>query len=565
MKILIPKHLFLRRNNCNITFSCIKNWSSYVHTNLEPGNVNNKNFTVKELLTLKPIEREISVKGWIKALRKHKNIMFIDINDGSCLENLQVIDENGKTEISFGCSVQIEGVLAKSTHKNQEVELKCCSLNVLGKCDGLKFPFLPRHSPTVKETRQHLHLRPRTKDFGALLRIRSLATFAVHKFLQERNFLHVNTPIITSNDCEGGGDVFSVQVNPVTSNLIDENISSTECKHYFNVPAYLTVSGQLALEAAACAMSKVYTFGPTFRAENTRTRRHLCEFQMIEVEQTFVTLEDLFQLTEELFKSSAQYILEKCVKDVELFHSCLTPCYAHHLTKILETPFISGASCFDLIAPFGGEICGGSLREDDENQLKIRIRQAGIDSETLQCIECPMELEMSENLSDKGKVLEISGKLVLNLEKEQNYYSLMLNILKFQWGEKLFAEHEDFLLKYCKNIPIFIKNFPINITPFYMKMSSEKTASCFDLIAPFGGEICGGSLREDDENQLKIRIRQAGIDSETLQWYIELREFGSVPHGGFGMGFDRFLQTVLAIPNIREVVPFPRWSHHCQM
>ncbi|XP_067142788.1 asparaginyl-tRNA synthetase isoform X2 [Centruroides vittatus] len=493
MMILIPKHLFLRRT---ITFSCIKNWSSYVYTNLEPTNVNNnnKNFTVKELLTLKPIEREISVKGWIKALRKHKNITFIDINDGSCLENLQVIDENGKTEISFGCSVQIEGILMKSTHKNQEVELKCCSLNVLGKCDVLKFPFLPRYNPTVKETRQHLHLRPRTKDFGALLRIRSLATFAVHKFLQERNFLHVNTPIITSNDCEGGGDVFSVQ--PVTSNLINENIPSTECKHYFNVPAYLTVSGQLALEAAACAMSKVYTFGPTFRAENTRTRRHLCEFQMIEVEQTFVTLEDLFQLTEELFKSSAQYILEKCVKDVELFHSCRTPSYAHHLTKILETPFIrmSYTEAIDIL--------------------------------------------------------------------QRNKEFLKQNI---EWGEKLFAEHEDFLLKYCKNIPIFIKDFPINITPFYMKMSSEKTAFCFDLIAPFGGEICGGSLREEDENKLKIRIRQAGIDSETLQWYIELREFGSVPHGGFGMGFDRFLQTVLAIPNIREVVPFPRWSHHCQM
>lgn len=503
MKVMRLRCFHLRFNNYKSAFSCItKKWNIRLFCmNFEASNVKSTNkLTVKEILTLKPIEQEISVQGWIRAIRKHKKIIFMDINDGSCIESLQVIDEERDKKISFGCSVKIEGILLKSTHENQEVELKCNSLIVLGKCDALEYPFHARHNLSVKETRQHLHLRPRTKNFSSLLRIRSTATFAIHKFFQERNFFHVNSPILTSNDCEGGGDVFSIQT--VTQNIPNENSSKnedsskTESMHYFDFPVYLTVSGQLALEAAACALSKVYTFGPTFRAENNRTRRHLSEFQMIEVEQAFVSLDELLQLTEELFKVSSQYIIEKCAKDVELFHSYQNPSYIYYMKEILEKPFI--------------------------------------------------RLSYSEAVD----ILQKNKKFI---NKD------------IKWGEKLYTEHEEFLLKYHDDNPVFIKDFPVNITPFYMKMSSAQTASCFDLIAPYGGEICGGSLREDDESQLKNRIDKAGIDVKPLQWYIELRQFGSVPHGGFGMGFDRFLQTILAIPNIREVVPFPRWSYNCQM
>lgn len=450
-----------------------------------------RTFSVKELVTLKPLQQKIMLQGWVHAVRKQKSITFINVSDGSCLDTLQVVDENSNKKPSCGSAVLVTGTLVNSTHEKQEVELKCETLTIVGDCDGAKYPFSANQDRSIKHSRKHLHFRPRLKSFGALLRIRSAATFAIHRFFQENGFLHVNTPIITSNDCEGGGDVFSVQLG---NHALAQGL---DFKHYFDIPAYLTVSGQLSLEAAACAVSNVYTFGPAFRAENARTRRHLSEFQMIEVEKAFVTeLDELLRLSESLFKTSTEYIMTTCCSDVELYQRSLRPNYNEQIEKILKLPFV--------------------------------------------------QMTYSE-------AVEVIQK---NQDALQN---------GIKWGEKLQSEHEDFLLKYCNNIPLFLMHYPITNASFYMKKSSDETVSCFDLIAPFGGEICGGSLREDDKNLLEDRIKKTGLNIDPLLWYLELREFGSVPHGGFGMGFDRYLQTVLGISNIREAVPFPRWVHHCQM
>ncbi|XP_013785572.1 probable asparagine--tRNA ligase, mitochondrial [Limulus polyphemus] len=466
--------------------------------------------TVKKIINLKPFHKNIVVEGWIRAVRKHKEIIFLDIDDGSSMERLQVILSPGNkfcaTDINYGEAVRIQGILERSTSKGQEIELKAETLMVLGSCKVEDYPFNPRTKHSVEYVRQYLHLRPRTRDFSSLLRTRNAATRAIHQYFENHNYIQIHTPAITSNDCEGAGEVFSIQ--PVFQNL--KNSSNTSSKDasqnsvdfpnpdcFFDIPVYLTVSAQLHLEAAALALSNVYTFSPAFRAENSQSRRHLSEFYMVEAEKAFVTsVEDIMEVVEELVKYTTRCILEWCSEELRVFNGETNSSQVMKIEKMLEKPF-------------------------------IRM-----------------------TYSEACEVFQSKKDLI------QGY---------FKWGEDLRNEHEQCLLKHCGETPVFVTNFPADIKPFYMKRShTGTTVECFDLLMPTGGEVCGGSLREDDEMVLKVRLKKAGLE-DSLKWYLDLRRFGSAPLGGFGLGFERYLQYLLGINNIKDTIPFPRWPHHCQL
>ncbi|KAH0625235.1 hypothetical protein JD844_033574 [Phrynosoma platyrhinos] len=333
-------------------------------------------------------------------------------------------------------------------------------------------------------------MRCRSNSLGALLRIRSEATGAIHSFFKDNGYTHIHTPIITSNDCEGAGEVFQVEP-PKEAGEPGEN------PHFFNVPAFLTVSGQLHLEVMAGAFTKVYAFGPTFRADNSQSRKHLAEFYMVEAELAFVeSLQDIMQVMEDLFKRVTDMVLSKCSRDVELFHKHVAPGQEAKLEKMLTNQFIT--------------------------------------------------MSYTEAIE------------VLKQAHEVFTY-------KPEWGHDLQSEHERYLVKHCGEIPVFIFNYPYDLKPFYMRDNEEDvhhTVAAVDLLVPGVGELCGGSLREDRLDFLQSRLRRLGLE-DTYQWYLELRHFGSTPHGGFGMGFERYLRCILGVENIKDVIPFPRFPHSC--
>ncbi|XP_076351910.1 asparagine--tRNA ligase, mitochondrial [Tachypleus tridentatus] len=469
-----------------------------------------KKFTVRKIIDLKPFHENIIVEGWVRAVRKHKEIMFLDIDDGSSVERLQVIFSPGNksctTSINYGEAVRIQGILERSTSKGQEIELKAETLMVLGSCKVEDYPFNPRTKHPVEYVRQYLHLRPRTRTFSSLLRTRNAATRAIHQYFENHNYVQIHTPAITSNDCEGAGEVFSIQ--PAFQNVLHSSTTSsrdagpnsvdvpnTDC--FFDIPVYLTVSAQLHLEAAALALSSVYTFSPAFRAENSQSRRHLSEFYMVEAEKAFVNcVGEIMEVVEELVKYTTRCILEWCSEELRVFNSETNSSHLMKMDKMLEKPFI-----------------------------RMTYTEA---------------CEMFQSKTDL-----IPGS--------------------FKWGEDLRNEHEQCLLKHCGETPVFVTNFPSDIKPFYMKRSNTgTTVEGFDLLMPTGGEVCGGSLREDDEMVLKERLKTTGLE-DSLKWYLDLRRFGSAPLGGFGLGFERYLQYLLGINNIKDTIPFPRWPHHCQL
>uniref|UniRef100_A0A3B4ATB5 asparagine--tRNA ligase n=1 Tax=Periophthalmus magnuspinnatus TaxID=409849 RepID=A0A3B4ATB5_9GOBI len=400
--------------------------------------------------------------GWVRSVRSQKENLFFHVNDGSSLQSLQIIASSNL----FGSAVEVRGVLKKSTHPKQPFEVEAEDIQIVGKCDPVEFPFKikKRHSPEY--VRQFPHLRCRTNTFSSLLRIRSEATAAIHSyFKQEHGFVHIHTPVITSNDCEGAGELFQVEATCP---------QDSENHHFFSVPAYLTVSGQLHLEVA---LSKVYTFGPTFRAENSQSRRHLAEFYMVEAEISFTqSVEDLTKVMEDMFRTATEQVWAQCAEDVDLFYKHVTPGH----------------------------------RETAEAMLKKKF-------------------------TDAIDILQRSS---------ENF------VFPTDWGCDLQTEHEKYLVKHCGDLPIFVTDYPYDIKPFYARDNQDHpqhTAAAVDLLVPGVGELCGGSLREERLDLL----------------YLDLRHFGSVPHGGFGMGFERYLQCILGIDNIKDVIPFPRFSHSC--
>ncbi|XP_040024744.1 asparaginyl-tRNA synthetase isoform X2 [Gasterosteus aculeatus] len=447
---------------------------------------------VSEAVSGAKLGANVKVQGWVRSVRPQKANLFLHVNDGSSLQSLQVVASSELDDplLTLGSAVEVTGTLRKSPRQRQPFELEADRIHVVGDCDPVDFPFKIKERHSLEYIRQFPHLRCRTNAFSSLLRIRSEATTAVHSYFKENGFVQIHTPVITSNDCEGAGELF--QVEPSSPN-------NEEGEKFFSVPAFLTVSGQLHLEVMSGAFSRVYTFGPTFRAENSQSRRHLAEFYMVEAEVSFTqSLEDLTKVMEDMFRSATEHVLAHCAEDVDLFHKHVTPGHRDTVDAMLK------------------------------NRFPVLTYSEAID--------------------------------ILNQSSQKFAFPT-------DWGCDLQTEHEKHLVKHCGNIPVFVTDYPYDLKPFYARDNldhPEHTAAAVDLLVPGVGELCGGSLREERLDLLKARLGEAGLE-DTYSWYLDLRRFGSVPHGGFGMGFERFLQCILGVDNIKDVIAFPRFSHSCPL
>lgn len=454
------------------------------------------NRTKIKSITKDDIGKSVKICGWVRSVRDQKNFAFIEINDGSRLGNLQVVVEGLRNQIELlttGASVVITGTVVESPGKNQNFELKAEQIEILGDCSSEDYP-LQKKRHSFEFLRTIAHLRPRTNTQGAVARIRSALSFATHRFFQERDFLYVHTPLITTADTEGGGEQFLVSTLNVNQ-LPRHSDGTVDFKQdFFSKPAYLTVSGQLNGEAMACALSDIYTFGPTFRAENSHTTRHLAEFWMIEPEMAFCDLAGNMDIAESYTKAMIHYVLEHCSEDIEFFD------------KFVETGLID------------------RLKNALHNDF-ARIPYT--------------------------KAIEI-------LEKSGRRFEF-----PHQWGSDLQSEHERYLAEeYCKK-PVFLFDYPEKIKAFYMRGNPDgKTVAALDLLVPKIGELIGGSQREERLDLLEKKIIAFGLKPEDYWWYLQLRKYGTVPHAGFGVGFERLVLFITGMENIRDVIPFPRYPGH---
>jgi len=455
-----------------------------------------KRTRIARILSSESVGREVTVAGWVRTKRESKGgFAFIEINDGSSLQNLQILAEeklpnyqDDVLSLQSGYAVLAEGVLVASPGKGQSVELRAEMIKILGRADPAVYP-LQKKRHSFEFLRTIAHLRPRTNTFGAVARVRNALSVAVHAFFQERGFIYLHTPIITGSDCEGAGEVFRVTTLdldrvPTKDGLVDFK------QDFFGSPANLTVSGQLEAEIYALAMGDVYTFGPTFRAENSNTSRHLAEFWMVEPEMAFCDLDGNVELAVDFLKSLFSCVLERCEEDMQFFNRFIDATVVETLQKMVSQSF-------------------------------ERLTYA-----------------------DAVKILTGSG--------ESFEYPV-------GWGKDLQAEHERYLCEKVVKGPVVLTDYPAEVKPFYMKVNEDqRTVRAMDILVPKIGEIIGGSQREDDYDTLLTRMRQSDIDPENYWWYLELRKFGSVPHAGFGLGFERLVQFVTGMTNIRDVIPFPR-------
>lgn len=450
------------------------------------------------------LEKPILVHGWVRTRRDSKaGISFIELNDGSCLRNLQVVVESKGPvpeevleDVSTGCSVSVEGTLKKSPGKGQSVELAAARMVVHGPADPSTYP-LQKKRHSFEFLRQIAHLRPRTNTIGAVARVRNRLSYAVHRFFQDRGFCYIHTPIITSSDCEGAGDVFRVTTPAADGARKEEGTGGGfRGEDFFGKPTYLTVSGQLQAEIYALALGSVYTFGPTFRAENSNTSRHLAEFWMVEPEMAFCDLEGDLEVAQSLIKTLAETALSQCAEELDFFTRFFDPNLRATLENVAGTPF-----------------------------------------------EVISYTEAVELLKKSGETFTFP----------------------VEWGNDLQAEHERCLTERVFRKPVAVLHFPRALKPFYMRVNPDgKTVAAMDVLVPGTGEIVGGSQREERLDLLLDQMRLKGISEDDYRWYVELREYGSVPHAGFGMGFERMVQFVTGLPNIREVIPFPRTPGHAE-
>ena len=440
------------------------------------------------------IDKTVKVAGWIRTSRMSKNFGFIELNDGSFFKNMQiVIDEKlenfkeiGKLPIST--SLLIEGTLVATQNAKQPVEIQATKIVVEGESDN-SYP-LQKKRHTVEYLRTIAHLRPRSNLFSAAFRVRSVAAYAIHKFFQDRNFVYAHSPIITGSDCEGAGEMFKLTTLDLNDVPKTEDGKVDYSQDFFGKEANLTVSGQLNAEIMALAFRNVYTFGPTFRAENSYTGRHASEFWMIEPEIAFADLEDNMELAEDMIKYIINYVLENCPEEMEFFNSFVDKGLLERLHKIVNSEFtrITYTKAIELLLESG------------------------------QKFEYPVE-----------------------------------------WGCDLQTEHERYITEQIFNAPVFVTDYPKEIKAFYMRMNEDgKTVRAMDLLVPGGGEIIGGSQREERYDLLMDRIKECGLNEEDYWWYLELRKYGTATHSGFGLGFERIIMYLTGISNIRDVIPFPR-------
>lgn len=470
----------------------------------------NTRIKIKEVLAMPASEQKITVMGWVRTFR---NNQFIALNDGSCQGSLQVVATLGNfndellKKITTSAALRVEGRLVTSVGKGQSVELNADSIEVIGESDAEKYPLQPKkHS--LEFLREIAHLRFRTNTFGAVFRVRHSLAFAVHKFFNEKGFVYMHTPIITASDAEGAGEMFRVTTLPATNPPLNDDGTVNYKEDFFGRSANLTVSGQLEGELGATAFGDIYTFGPTFRAENSNTTRHLAEFWMIEPEMAFYDLEDNMNLAEEFVQYLIGYALEHNADDLNFLAQRLA---------------------------------------EEEKQLPQDKRS---------------ELGLMEKL-----------KFVLENKFERVTYTEAIEILlnspaykkkKFQyevkWGMDMQSEHERYLVEKHFKKPVIVTNYPKDIKSFYMRQNDDgKTVAAMDILAPGIGEIVGGSQREERLELLEQRMKEMGVPADELWWYLDTRRYGTVPHAGFGLGFERMVQFVTGMGNIRDVIAFPRY------
>src|SRR5687767_6178280 len=470
----------------------------------------NKRVRIKELLTWTPQNQEVIVMGWIRSFR---NNQFIALNDGSTNNNLQVVIELGSVEegllkrITTSAAIRVTGTVVPSLGKGQNLEVKAISLDILGDSDPEKYPLQPKkHS--LEFLREIAHLRFRTNTFGSVFRVRHSLAFAIHKFFNDKGFLYLHTPIITASDAEGAGEMFRITTLTFDNPPRAEDGSINFKEDFFGRSTNLTVSGQLEGELAATALGEIYTFGPTFRAENSNTARHLAEFWMIEPEMAFYDLEDNMNLAEEFIKYLIRYVMDNNRDDLDFLAQRLA---------------------------------------DEEKQLPQDKRS---------------EMGLLEKLEFvlNNDFVRITYTEALDVLKESNHNKKK----KFQypisgWGMDLQSEHERYLVEKHFKKPVILINYPEQIKAFYMRQNDDgKTVAAMDILAPGIGEIVGGSQREERQEKLEQRMKEMNIPVEEMWWYLDTRRYGTVPHAGFGLGFERMVQFVTGMSNIRDVIAFPR-------
>ena len=441
------------------------------------------------------IGERVSVKGWVRTRRGNKNVQFVALNDGSTIKNIQIVIDLSKfgeeelKPITTGSSLRAEGLLVASQGKGQTCEIQAESIEIYGTADPETYP-LQKKGHTLEFLREKAHLRPRTNTFGAVLRVRSKLAYAIHKFFNERGFYYLNTPLITASDCEGAGAMFQVTTLDVAKPPRNDDGSVDYSQDFFGKQASLTVSGQLEGELGATALGEIYTFGPTFRAENSNTPRHLSEFWMIEPEMAFYDITDNMDLAEEFVKYCIRYALENCADDIAFLSQMYDKELVERLKSVVENDFV--------------------------------------------------RLTYTEGI----KILEQSGR-------------------KFEfpvsWGVDLQSEHERYLVEQHFKRPVILTDYPKEIKAFYMKQNDDgRTVRAMDVLFPHIGEIIGGSEREENYDKLMARIEELHIPMKDMWWYLDTRRFGTVPHSGFGLGFERLVLFVTGMTNIRDVIPFPR-------
>lgn len=458
---------------------------------------------VRDLLNMKA-GQEVLAKGWVRTKRGNKEIVFVALNDGSTIKNIQiVIDKNADTgtilpKITTGACIGVKGNLVESVGSGQAVEIHADEITLYGPCDPVRYP-LQKKDTSLEYLRTVAHMRPRTNTFGAILRLRSQMAYAIHEYFHKKGFVYLNTPLITASDCEGAGQMF--QVTTLDLNNVPKNKKGTPdySKDFFGKQASLTVSGQLEGELGATALGDIYTFGPTFRAENSNTPRHLAEFWMVEPEMAFYDITDNMDLAEDFIKHLVKYALDNCYDDIQFLNDRYDNELIERLKSVISTEFV--------------------------------------------------RLEYTEGI----KILEEAVKNGVQFE------------YPVYWGVDLQSEHERYLVEKHFGKPVILTGYPKEIKAFYMKQNEDgKTVRAMDVLFPKIGEIIGGSEREADLEKLETRIDEIGMSHRTLEWYLDTRRFGSCPHSGFGLGFERLLLFVTGMANIRDVIPFPRTPKNCE-
>ena len=440
------------------------------------------------------LDKEVTICGWIRNHRDQKTFGFIDFSDGTCQEHLQVVyDEklsnfNDIKKLLVGCAISVTGKIVESKG-NQDIEMQATKIELLGDCPE-DYPIQPKRH-TREFLREQAYLRPRTNLFQAVFRVRSIAAYAIHKYFQERGYVYFHAPIITASDCEGAGEMFQVTTIPLDKIKGEVDYS----KDFYGKLTGLTVSGQLEAETFALAYKKTYTFGPTFRAENSNTKVHASEFWMIEPEIAFCDLEGDMDIMEDMLKYVVKYVLDNATKEIDFFDKFVENGLKEKLTKLINSKF---------------------TRIDHEEVIKI-LKEA------------PVKWEFTP-----------------------------------EYGEDIAKEHEKYITEYF-NGPVFIKNWPKDIKAFYMKQNEDgKTVAAVDLEVPGAGELMGGSQREESYDKLLNRMKELGMETESMNWYLNLRKFGGCVHSGFGMGFERLLIYLTGVDNIRDVIPYPRTPGNCE-